>query len=258
MAFDPSRLKKETDTSPMRMVVYGPKGVGKTTFAASFPKPFFIRTEDGLGELSVVSAGILNTWSDLVDQLTWLHDGDHDFKTVCLDSLDWLEPIIHAEACKRNKWPNIEHPGYGKGYAAAVEIWREYIGYLNGLRRDRGMFTVQIAHTKVKDVHSPGMEPYAQFKLKLNDRASEVITEDIDVVGFLSRLITTTSSTTKSGKTYTKAVGSNQVILKTGFDPSIDVKVRYSGFPGEVIITPDGGYSDIEQYLPHHKGATNV
>ena len=37
---------------PQKIIVYGPEGIGKTTFAASFPDPVFIDTE-----------GALTTWT---------------------------------------------------------------------------------------------------------------------------------------------------------------------------------------------------
>ena len=36
---------------PPRLMIYGSEGVGKSTFAASAPKPIFVQTEDGLSEI---------------------------------------------------------------------------------------------------------------------------------------------------------------------------------------------------------------
>ncbi len=36
---------------PPRILVYGTEGVGKSSLAATTPKPIFIQTEDGLGEI---------------------------------------------------------------------------------------------------------------------------------------------------------------------------------------------------------------
>ena len=36
---------------PPRIMIYGSEGVGKSTFAASSPKPVFVQTEDGLSEI---------------------------------------------------------------------------------------------------------------------------------------------------------------------------------------------------------------
>jgi hypothetical protein len=39
------------ENKPPRIMIYGSEGVGKSTFGASAPKPIFIQTEDGLGEI---------------------------------------------------------------------------------------------------------------------------------------------------------------------------------------------------------------
>lgn len=62
---------------------------------------------------------------------------DHQFKTVVLDSLDWLEPIICAKQIatmpfseKGREVKNIEDYGFGKGYAMALDWWRYLMGGL--------------------------------------------------------------------------------------------------------------------------------
>ena len=41
--------------------------------------------------------------------------GDHKFRTVVLDSLDWLEPIVWAATRKRNKWTVDRGAGLRQG-----------------------------------------------------------------------------------------------------------------------------------------------
>ena len=39
--------------APVKVVLYGPEGIGKSTFAAKFPSPVFIDTEGGTKKLNV-------------------------------------------------------------------------------------------------------------------------------------------------------------------------------------------------------------
>ncbi|MEO5355430.1 MAG: ATP-binding protein [Magnetococcus sp. XQGC-1] len=78
-------------------------GVGKSTFAARSPKPVFIITEDGLGLLQVTSFPQARTFVEVLEALDSLLNEPHDFETVVLDSLDWLEPLIWAEVCRANR-----------------------------------------------------------------------------------------------------------------------------------------------------------
>ena len=42
--------------APVKVVLYGPEGIGKSTFAAKFPSPVFIDTEGGTKSLREPSA----------------------------------------------------------------------------------------------------------------------------------------------------------------------------------------------------------
>ena len=42
---------------PLKIVVYGPEGIGKSTFASQFPDPLFIDTEGGTSNLNIRQIG---------------------------------------------------------------------------------------------------------------------------------------------------------------------------------------------------------
>ena len=73
-------------------------GIGKTSLAAEFPDPIFIQTEEGAGnlELTTFADGPLTSAAEVDEAIELLLTGDHKFRTVVVDSLDWLEPIIWA------------------------------------------------------------------------------------------------------------------------------------------------------------------
>ena len=76
----------------------------------------FVLTEDGLGKLQVPHFPLATSYAEVAEALDALLDEDHAYSTVVVDSVDWLEPLIWAEACRRNGWQSIESPGFGKGY----------------------------------------------------------------------------------------------------------------------------------------------
>ncbi len=107
--------------------MYGGAGIGKTFFAASTNKPVFILTEDGMGKIEADHFPLAQSFEDVLKNLQSLIDNDNDYKTLVVDSLDWLEPLIWDKACQDNNWKSIEQPGYGKGYVEVLKYWREYI-----------------------------------------------------------------------------------------------------------------------------------
>jgi hypothetical protein len=64
----------------------------------------------------------MKSYGDIMDAIGVLYNDEHDFKTVVLDSADWAEPMVWAETARINGWKDIETPGYGRGYVAALGL----------------------------------------------------------------------------------------------------------------------------------------
>ena len=94
MAFDLKSISRNDATLAPRIMLYGVEGIGKSTFAAYSPKPIFILTEDGLGSLPAQHFPLAKNVASVMAAITTLYDEKHDYKTVVLDSLDWLEAMI--------------------------------------------------------------------------------------------------------------------------------------------------------------------
>ena len=94
---------------PPRILVYGTEGVGKSSLAATTPKPIFIQTEDGLGEIDCDKFPLAKSLEDVVAALTELETQQHDYQTVAIDSLDWLERLIWDAVCRRESAQNTRH-----------------------------------------------------------------------------------------------------------------------------------------------------
>jgi len=228
MAISLASLKRSTALVPPRLLVHGVAGVGKTTFAASAPGAVIVPTEDGIGALEVDHFPLARSFGEVMEALAALYDEPHEFRTVVVDSVDWLEPLIWAEACRQNNWGSIEEPGYGKGYVAALDLWREYLDGLNALRDARGMTVIQIAHTDIKRFDSPEHEPYDRYVIKLHARASALLQEHSDLVLFANYRISTVKSDVGFNKKVTRALGTGERVLHTAERPAFLAKNRYA------------------------------
>lgn len=80
--------------------------------------------------LKVPHFPLATSYADVVEALDALLNEEHAYSTVVIDSVDWLEPLVWAATCRRNGWASIEAPGFGKGYAKALAVWREYLDRL--------------------------------------------------------------------------------------------------------------------------------
>lgn len=221
MAFDLSSIQRTKRVRAPRIVIVGPGKVGKTTFAADAPDVVFIRTEDGCDAVDVPAFPLCASLSDVYDALGTLLDEQHEFKTLALDSVDWLEPMLHAHVCAVNKWRDIEAPGFGKGYVAAAAEWRVLLEGLDALRDQRGMGIILIAHDKIKRIESPLTEGYDSHTLKLHERATGIVMEWADVVGFAAHKVYTSEKDAGGfGKKETKAIGSGERLLMVESHPA--------------------------------------
>ena len=230
MAMSLNQLTRANAPKPPRVLIHGVAGVGKTTFASEANRPVFIQTEDGLGTLAANHFPLAHTFEQVIDALASLYTEPHDFATVVIDSVDWLEPLVWGKACRDNGWGSIEDAGYGKGYVAALNLWRQYIDGLNALRDDRGMTVVQIGHTDIKRFDSPEHDPYDRYVVKLHTRASALLQEHSDIVLFANYRISTVKAEVGFNKKVNRAMGSGERVIHTAERPAFLAKNRY-GLP---------------------------
>jgi AAA domain len=246
MSISLASLNRTTALKPPRTLIHGVHGVGKTTFAAGAPDPVFILTEDGLGTLEVPHFPPARIFDEVMQALAALYTEEHTFRTLVVDSVDWLEPLIHARVCKDQGWSSIEDAGYGKGYVHALGLWRQYIEGLNALRDDKGMTVVQIAHTDIKRFDSPESEPYDRYVLKLHSKASALLQEHSDIVLFANYRISTVKADVGFNKKVTRALGSGERLLHTAERPAFLAKNRY-GLPDPLAMS----WAALTEAMPH-------
>ncbi len=223
-----AQVHKPTASKPPRLMLYSVAGLGKTTLATQAPAPIFIQTEDGLGGLDAATFGVLKDFSGVMEALQSLRQEEHDFYTVCVDSLDHLEPLIWAQACRDNKWPDIHSVPYGKGFAAAIDYWRAFLNAVDALRDEKGMAFIGIAHAKVTRFESPEHEPYDRYTPKLHREASALVQERMDCVLFGNYKVSTTRTDAGFNKKVVRGIGSGERVLYTEERPAFIAKQRYN------------------------------
>lgn len=209
---------------PMRVLAFGIEGIGKSTFAANAPNPIFIAAEDGTAQLDVARFPEPKSWREVFDAIDELIDGEHDFKTIVVDTLDWLEPLCWQAVCERNKWKSIEDGGYGKGYVAALDEWRLFLARLERLRERRGMHIIFLAHSWVKTFKSPDTDDFDRYELKIHSKAGGLLKEWADAVLF-ARYETFSHVDDKTKRA--KGVSTGARVIHTQRTAAYDAKNRY-------------------------------
>lgn len=232
---------------PRRVMVYGTHGIGKSTFGAMAERPVFIQTEDGLADIDAERFPLVTEFKQVIDILGALYTEEHGYQTVVIDSLDWLERLIHAKTCRDRGVKSIEDVPYAKGYIFALDAWREVLAGLDALRNDRGMQVVLIAHASVEKFANPETETYDRYAPRLNKHASALVQEWCDEVMFATYRVLTKNTDEGFNRKRVQGVGSGERVLKTTERPAHVAKNRLS-LPDELPL-------DFRAYAAHRDGS---
>lgn len=229
-----SAVQKGRSQRPPRVLIYGTEGIGKSTWAAQAPVPIFVQTEDGIDELGVDRFPLARSFDEVANALDELAREQHDYQTVVVDSLDWLERLIWDHLCREAGAASIEKVdgGYGRGYIHALSLWRQVIDSLTALRDQRNMAVILTAHCKIEKFEDPESVSYDRYSPRLHKHASALLTEWADAVLFATRKIRT--QTEDAGfnrkRSIAHALGRDgaERVLKCVGGPSCVAKNRYA------------------------------
>jgi len=225
-------IRQKAKMKPPILVLYGPGGIGKTTFASTMTGTVIVQCEDGIGKIECAHFPVAKTYNEFMNNMKSLLEEDHEYRTVAVDSLDWLEKLINEHVCEENGWQDISQPSFGKGYAATLKMWKEYLDVLNQLRDEKNMTILQIAHNEIKRIEDPTNDPHDKHQIKLYKRAADLVIEHADCVFFANYKIGTVQVKGKSGSMSTRTVAGDRKIF-TQEAPGFQAKNRY-GLPSEM------------------------
>jgi hypothetical protein len=229
---------------PQKVVVYGPEGIGKSTFASHFPDPLFLDIEDSTSQLDVKRIPDINSWAMLhgiVEEIA----KEKPCKTLVIDTVDWAEKLCIQYVCAQAKKSSIEDFAYGSGYTKLMEAFARFLEALNGVTR-AGINVVLNAHAQIRKFEQPDeMGAYDRWELKLNSKTTNktaaIVKEWADALLFANykNIIMTDDKTGKK-----KGMGGKRVMY-TQHASTWDAKNRWC-LPPEVPFE----YASIAPYIP--------
>ncbi len=207
-----------------KVIVYGPEGIGKTTFAARFPDPVFIDTEHSTDAYEVKRFPYPTSWAMLTGEVQQVRDDPSCCRTLVIDTADWAEKLCTAALLARCKKSGIEEFGYGKGYVYLGEDFGKLLNLLEEVKA-RGVNVVLTAHAKLSKFEQPDeLGSYDRWELKLSKYILPMVKEWADLILF-ANYKTFAVASDDSGKKF-KAQGGKRVMYTT-HHPCWDAKNRY-------------------------------
>lgn len=229
--------------APDRIIVHGTEGVGKSTLASEAPNPIFIAVEDGVRHLNVASFPEPQNFDDVVTAVDSLVEGDHDFKTLVVDTIDWVGHLLKDKVQKANRWTSEDFDKYGRGYKVWIEDWRKLLQAFDRLRAKKGMEIILLVHSGVGNFKNPAGDDYMRYVLAIGGtEAPELLKQWADIILFLVHEEFTTDP--KKGRV--KGVSTGKRLLKTERTAAWDAKNRHH-LPSEIEVSIEGGYAAFDE-----------
>ena len=225
---------------PIRVVVYGPEGIGKTSFAAMSPNALIIDTEEGSHQLPVARLPKPASWAVLLDEVRAVAEDPSCCSTLVVDTLDAAEQLCVEHVCShaQPKKASIEGWGYGKGYVILKEEFAKLLYELDRVI-EAGVNVVCTSHSQLRKFERPDeLGAFDRFEMKLTKHVAPLVKEWCDLLLFADYQ---TYVVTDENGGHAKASGGKR-ILRTTHSPSWDAKNR--------LELPEVMDLDIEPLLP--------
>lgn len=233
---------------PTRLIMHATAGFGKTSFGAMTPKPIFIQSRGETGLETLIDARQLpetphfptaQDWMSMMGQLDFLLEGEHEFKTLVIDTINGAERLCHEYTCDieyGGDWGEKGFTAYAKGYDTALAPWREFLSKLDRLRERKRMTIILLCHTQVKNFKNPEGSDYDRYQPKMHEKTWALTQEWADIVlfGHYETLLVGRGNKEEIDPTKrAKAVGGMERIMLTGRTAAWDAKNRL-GLPAQI------------------------
>ena len=232
------------------VTITGDAGVGKTSLAATFPKPIFIRVEDGLQAIPESTRPdafpLITSPDEIWEQLKALIHEDHLYETLVIDSITALERLFVQSVIdsdpKKPKGIQQAHGGYGAGREQVATMHARVRKAAGLLGERRGMHTVFVAHADTTRLEPPDGDPYMRYTLRLHEKSMQFYVDDVDLVGFLKLETFTMGEGERK-----KAISDGTRVLHT-FANAASVSKNRFGITEPVVVSP--GINPLTPFIP--------
>ena len=222
-------------TAAIKGLLYGVPGIGKTTFAAKWPGALFLDVEGSSEQLDNDDISRVDptptTYQEFISVIDQIAVNSMGFKTLVIDTADWLEGMMIRQICQDAGCCSIETygKGYGKGWTKVCETWSTLLDKLERIRKGQGMNILFVAHSRIRKFEPADDIAYDRYTLSQNEKSGDILKKWADIILFTKHSVLVTEN--EDGKI--KAHSNGKRMMYTTFNPCWDAKNRF-GLPEEL------------------------
>ena len=188
--FSSENYKPNKKILPPLITLYGAVGVGKSTFAAGFPKPFFFDFENRTSHIKNIvrdaDYGIdisnLQNWQALINTASEL--ASTEFETIVFDGITKLQNFVWKEVSRQLNHENPRMIAYGVGYARASELFASLMLVAKNLQSQHKKTIIFIDHEKIKEEDSvvANSQSMSKYYPECMNGVSKILTKESDYI----------------------------------------------------------------------------
>lgn len=168
-----------SDIESYNWLIYGPKGIGKTSLGAQFVDSLTAQFEPGGKALSTYQVPCPE-WIYFKKTIELLKTESSRFRTLVLDTSALAYERCMSYVCEK---ADITHPGdegYGKGWARVRDEFASVMNYGMSL----GLGLIAIAHDQDREIETKSGRKFHKMCPQLSGQAEGFFSGPIDIVGY--------------------------------------------------------------------------
>lgn len=245
-ALPTAKTNGKVSIEKMRVLLFGPPKIGKTTWSSGFPNSLLLALQKGYESLKVNKVDITK-WDEttqndkkngrygFVETLNEIMAGGHDYKTIVIDTADLLYDLCDKYICEKLGIDHVSEGGYGKAYDMTGQ---EFLRQLNKLfTSDYGV--IFTSHTQVVELTTRNGK-VTKIVPTLQKRANQILRSEVGAIGYMdTKLVKLTD-----GKLVDRRV------IRFRDDEFIECGTRYDFLPTELVVPKDSqkAYELLKQH----------
>jgi hypothetical protein len=241
------KINKGVQKKARRMLLYGENGIGKSTLATQFPEPIVLNFEDGVYGINCDSTERIKSFAELQDLLV-VELVNTQYRTLVLDTADWLEKLLMDEVARQAGKQTIEDIGYGKGYQALEKLWKKVLTMLE-FYWHQNRHVVMTCHETIDRFADPEGDTFNFYRPALHRSGSGCVTEWCDEVLFLKHKRFTRKRDEGYNQERHIALSTGERVIVCNKQPAIEAKNRLH-LPDEVPMSIESFYEPLSGIVP--------